>query len=361
MKNGIDEQYLDLIKDILENGVEKDTRNGKTLSVFGRTIRYKFKGEKIPLLTTKKMAWKSIISELCWFLKGRTDLRYLLENNCHIWTGDAYQIYKKDFESGKFEGESILNEKEFENKIISDNSFNQKYGNFGPIYGKQWRAWKQKDILEWGYKEGEVSIDQIANLINDLKTNPDSRRLMVNSWNQSEIPSMLLPPCHYGFQVYTRELSLNERGELFRKTYQNKSIDDFKPNGMEIQSMKHQLSIRYDNANIPKRAISLMFNMRSTDVGLGLGFNLASYGVLLMLIAKQVNMVPDELIYIGGDVHLYQNHIDPIQDQLEREPYELPTLKLSDKEIKDLSEYEVEDFILENYKSHPAIKLPLSN
>jgi thymidylate synthase len=349
MKKGIDEQYLDLIKDILENGVEKDTRNGKTLSVFGRTIRYKFEGEKIPLLTTKKMAWKSIIAELCWFLKGRTDLRYLLENNCHIWTGDAYQIYKKDFESGKFGGESILNEMEFENKIISDNSFNQKYGDFGPIYGKQWRAWKQKDILEWGYKEGEVSIDQIANLINDLKTNPDSRRLMVNSWNLEDLQEMVLPPCHYGFQVYTRELNLDERTRY--KKEKSGISRTFAP-------YTHQM---LDNLNVPTRAISLMFNMRSTDVGLGLGFNLASYGVLLMLIAKQVNMVPDELIYIGGDVHLYQNHIDPIQDQLEREPYELPTLKLSDKEIKDLSEYEVEDFILENYKSHPAIKLPLSN
>jgi thymidylate synthase len=368
MNNNLDKQYTDLLQDILDNGVKKETRNGGTISVFGRQIRHKM-SEGFPLLTSKKMPFKTIVTELLWFLRGDTNIKYLVDNDCHIWDGDAYKNYERRWETeGKFLSPPVnkFTKEELINEIKINPMVAKELGELGPIYGKQWRSWikytKGDYVMEeQGHIHYTDSIDQIQNLINDLKTNPDSRRLMVNSWNQSEIPSMLLPPCHYGFQVYTRELSLNERGELFRKTYQNKSIDDFKPNGMEIQSMKHQLSIRYDNANIPKRAISLMFNMRSTDVGLGLGFNLASYGVLLMLIAKQVNMVPDELIYIGGDVHLYQNHIDPIQDQLEREPYELPTLKLSDKEIKDLSDYEVEDFILENYKSHPAIKLPLSN
>jgi thymidylate synthase len=159
----------------------------------------------------------------------------------------------------------------------------------------------------------------------------------------------VLPPCHYGFQVYTRELSLSERTEYKKK--RDGIARTFAP-------YTHQM---LDVSNTPTRAISLMFNMRSTDVGLGLGFNLASYGLLLMMIAKQVNMVPDELIYNGGDVHLYLNHIEPIKEQITREPYELPTVKLSDRIVNDISEYTLDDIVLENYQSHPSIKMPLSN
>ena len=184
-------------------------------------------------------------------------------------------------------------------------------------------------------------IDQIANLINELKTNPDSRRLMVSAWNVGELDQMVLPPCHYGFQVYTRELSHQERVGL--TIFEEIKEEDLNELG------------------VPKRAISLMFNMRSTDVGLGLGFNLASYGLLLMMIAKQVNMIPDELIYNGGDVHLYLNHIEPIKEQLTRESYDLPMVKISDRVVSDISEYTLDDIVLENYKCHPAIKMPLSN
>lgn len=187
---------------------------------------------------------------------------------------------------------------------------------------------------------------------------------------------MVLPPCHYGFQVYTRELSLNERGELFRKTYPNKSVDDFKPNGMEIQSMTHQLDTRYTNANIPTRAISLMWNQRSVDTALGLPFNIASYAILLELLGKMVNMVPDQLIGNLGDVHLYSNHIEGAKEQILRDSFDLPTLKFSDVINTDIKKYininrinldmfisrlEPFDFILENYEAHPTIKFPLSN
>jgi thymidylate synthase len=183
---------------------------------------------------------------------------------------------------------------------------------------------------------------------------------------------MVLPPCHYGFQVYTRELSLNERCELFRKTYPNKSVDDFKPNGMEIQSMTHQLDTRYTNANIPTRAISLMWNQRSVDTFLGLPFNIASYGLLLEIIAREVNMVPDELIGNLGDVHLYSNHIDQAREQINREPFDLSVLNINDEfwNAAFLESVKIDNFckcLLEediqlcNYQSHPTIKAPLSN
>jgi thymidylate synthase len=380
--NKLDKQYQDLLQDILDNGVTKQDRTGTgTISVFGRQIRHKM-SEGFPLLTTKKMPFKTIVTELLWFLRGDTNIKYLVDNNCHIWDGDAYKSYENKYYKGEAFGYKKLNnleyspdlklsQEEFINKIKTDEEFAKKWGNLGKIYGAQWRSWRTYSTYQkiatyesgkglYTYKEDDV-IDQIANLINDLKTNPDSRRLMVNAWNVGELDQMVLPPCHYGFQVYTRELKLNERGDLFRKTYPNKSVDDFKPNGMEIQSLTHQLDTRYNNANIPTRAISLMWNQRSVDTGLGWSFNIASYSLLLIMLAKQVNMIPDEIICNLGDVHLYSNHIEPIKEQLGREPFPLPNVTLSDRIVNDISEYTLEDIRLKNYQSHPTIKLPLSN
>jgi thymidylate synthase len=193
---------------------------------------------------------------------------------------------------------------------------------------------------------------------------------MVNAWNVGELDQMVLPPCHYGFQVYTRELSLNERGEAFKKTYPDKSVSDFAPDGIEVQSLSHQLTTRYNNAKIPTRAISLMWNQRSCDLFLGIPFNIASYGLLLTILAKEVNMVPDQLIGNLGDTHIYLNHIEQAKEQIGREPFELPTLKhmKTDEFYKSLSEdhslfthLESTDFIVEDYQSHPTIKAPLSN
>ena len=245
-----------------------------------------------------------------------------------------------------------LTKEEFINKIKTDDEFAKKWGDLGPVYGKQWRDWGSKK--RYGDYEPPMygGIDQIQNLINDLKTNPDSRRLMVSAWNVGELEQMTLPPCHYGFQVYTRELSFEERLKLWDNKF-----------GFANEEQKNQFdpNVHLDTHGVPTRAISLMFNMRSTDVGLGLSFNLSSYGLLLMMIAKQVNMVPDELIYNGGDVHLYLNHIEPIKEQLTREPYELPTVKISDRVVSDISEYTLDNIVLENYQSHPSIKMPLSN
>ena len=257
---------------------------------------------------------------------------------------------------------------EFVEKIKKDKSFAKRFGNLGPVYGKQWRSWEkygyrgvQNGALDCGlismedYKK-EMYVDQIANLIRDLKTNPDSRRLMVSAWNVGELDQMTLPPCHYGFQVYTRELSAQERLDWVKTNLPNVEVNGF----VTDDEYSHKWVETLDD-NIPTRAISLMWNQRSVDTGLGLSFNIASYSLLLMMIAKQVNMVPDEVIGNLGDVHLYLNHIEPIKEQLTREPYSLPTVKISDRVVNDISEYTLDDIILENYQSHPTIKMPLSN
>jgi thymidylate synthase len=386
--NELDKQYTALLQDILDNGVEKkETRNGGTLSVFGRQIRHKM-SEGFPLLTTKKMPFKTIVTELLWFLRGDTNIKYLVDNNCHIWDGDAYKNYLKHTITGvengldrikghldnclvEFEGsyEHFTNpsfaygfrphtQEEFINKIKTDDEFAYKWGDLGPVYGAQWRSWhwrsepflpEEKDMIyttedkpvTWSR---EKYIDQIANLINDLKTNPDSRRLMVNAWNVGEIDQMVLPPCHYGFQVYTRELSWGERSDIYYKKYPVGTDD--------IKSDEY-----YDELHIPSRAISLMWNQRSVDTFLGLPFNIASYGLLLTMIADEVNMVPDELIGNLGDTHIYLNHIEQAKEQIGREPYDLPKVSVRDGIFCS----SINDVILENYQSHPSIKAPLSN
>ena len=350
----LDKQYQSLLQDILDNGVTKQTRNGETISVFGRQIRHKM-SKGFPLLTTKKMYWKGIVTELLWFLRGDTNIKYLVDNDCHIWDGDAWANYKKN----SHDEDDIWNKSTFINKIKTNDEFAKKWGELGPIYGKQWRKWETDDLDAPRYEHYTMTIDQIQNLINDLKTNPDSRRLMVNAWNVGELDQMVLPPCHYGFQVYTRELSYNEREQLALSYPHIKELCDV--NGPMTPK-------GWDDYNIPTRAISLMWNQRSVDTFLGLPFNIASYGLLLEIIAKEVNMVPDELIGNLGDVHLYSNHIEQAKEQIGREPFELSTLRmnpifLANLEHKglDVAVYGQADFQLENYQSHPAIKAPLSN
>ena len=358
--NSLDKQYQSLLQDILDNGVKKKDRTGTgTISVFGRTIRYKFKDGKFPLLTTKKMHWKSIVTELLWFLRGETSIEYLLENDCNIWTGDAYKNYLNNWKPVG-EGPIYINplsQEEFINKIKTDDGFAKKWGELGPIYGKQWRSWET--IKQGGYQlkngnEGvgtaKKHIDQIANLINELKTNPDSRRLLVSAWNPADLPNMVLPPCHYGFQVYTRELSDDERFRLYVKR-------DNPLYPLNVEDVDKYLTL----IGIPTRAISLMFNMRSCDTFLGLPFNIASYGLLLEIIAKEVNMIPDELIGNLGDTHLYSNHIEQAKEQISREPMRLPTLVMVTNPELTFDEYVYENFKLVNYQSHPSIKAPLSN
>jgi thymidylate synthase len=306
--NNIDRQYKELLEHILHFGINKKDRTGTgTKSVFGWQIRHNMK-EGFPLLTTKKMAFKTMVVELLWFLRGDTNIKFLQDNNCHIWDGD----YKKS---------------------------NKTNGDLGPIYGKQWRDWGGKDEVkltdekdENGYLKFSTThipgIDQIANLIEELKTNPDSRRLMVSAWNVSDLNQMSLPPCHYGFQLYTRP-----------STREEKIVDPGK-----------------------YHRISLMWNQRSVDTFLGLPFNIASYGLLLEMIAREVDMVPDELIGNLGDCHLYNNHIEQAKEQITRTPYELPEVLMRKAcSILGEREYTTEDITLINYEYHPTIKAPLSN
>jgi thymidylate synthase len=363
--NNLDKNYQELLKDILDNGVIKDDRTGTgTLSVFGRQIRHKM-SEGYPLLTTKKMAFKTMVTELLWFLRGDTNIKYLVDNGCHIWDGDAYKNYEKWFWDNvppKADTLGKLSQEEFINKIKTDDEFAKKWGELGPIYGKQWRRWSKfhPTMHENGYTlpAGQTNIDQIQNLINDLKTNPDSRRLMVNAWNVGEMDNMVLPPCHYGFQVYTREMTLEERLEWNHQNSDplNRSMDYFPEH--------------LDSMGVPKRKISLMWNQRSVDTFLGLPFNIASYGLLLEIIAKEVNMVPDELVGNLGDTHLYLNHITQAKEQIKRERYNLPKLEINrtlfefgkpDPNKLDLDYYSIHNFELLHYHSHPTIKAPLSN
>lgn len=326
----IDEQYQNLLGTLLEHGKDKKDRTGTgTKSIFGYTIRWDM-SQGFPLLTTKKMPMKTIATELKWFLKGDTNIKYLVENGCNIWNGDAYKNFLK--KSVPHDHQETM--EEFIEKIKTDDKFACEWGELGPIYGKQWRDWD------------ETGEDQIINLINDLKTNPDSRRLMVNAWNVGELDQMTLPPCHYGFQIYTKELSFHERWALYSDT-------PYDGNGL---GMINTLDFMDDN-EIPTRSISLMWNQRSVDTFLGLPFNIASYALLLKLIAHEVNMVPDQLIGNLGDVHLYKNHIEQAKEQIERDPIMLPELKVSEVDLVN-GEFVYE---LMGYESHKSIKAPLSN
>ena len=420
MSEKIEKQYLKLLKDILDNGNKKGDRTGTgTIYVFGRQIRHDM-SKGFPLLTTKKMYWKGIVTELLWFLRGDTNIKYLVDNDCHIWDGDAYKKYVDSHTiPGNPNGRTVSEQldsvipiehtrESFIEKIKTDDAFAKKWGDLGPIYGKQWRGWGKNGKLRMKDSEGNSfygeikQIDQIQNLIEQLKTNPNSRRLMVNAWNVGELDQMTLPPCHYGFQVYTRELTFEERTKLYNKTL-GKGFESKKwlPNEDFIES-------RLKTENIPNRAISLMWNQRSVDTFLGLPFNIASYALLLEIIAKEVNMVPDELIGNLGDCHLYNNHIEQAKEQLSeipwkerkemltdpsdirgfgdispftdkminywldlrkipysrRMPFPLPTLKYT-KSLNDVDgifkNLKVEQFEIENYQSHPTIKAPLNN
>jgi thymidylate synthase len=353
--NNLDARYQALLQDILDNGVTKSDRTGTgTISVFGRQIRHKM-SEGFPLLTTKKMAWKTMVTELLWFLRGDTNIKFLLDYNCNIWNGDAYKRYER---ANTWELQDTPPMNEFIKRIKEDDTFRKTWGELGPIYGKQWRQWGGlQDLTD---DDKPIYIDQIQNLIDDLKTNPDNRRLMVSAWNIGELDQMVLPPCHYGFQVYTRELSKFERSRH-----------------MGLPEGEHFLDDVLDKHNIPKRAISLMWNQRSVDTFLGLPFNIASYALLLEILAKEVNMVPDELIGNLGDVHLYSNHLEQAKMQILRKPYSLPKVNITERnwylhhKVKEhlgpktfsekILSYRPDCFELVGYESHSGIKAPLSN
>ena len=382
MENKVDIQYQTLLQKILDFGIEKKDRTGTgTKSIFGYNLRFTDIEHNFPILTTKKMPFKTIVTELLWFLRGDTNIQYLVQNDCNIWNGDAYKNYTKEVNElidGYMSGDVIgtqphidemfsnpddltpLTKEEFINKIKTDDGFAKTWGDLGPIYGKQWRSWELPNYsiehVEYGF-DNNLHVDQIQNLIKELKINPDSRRLMVSAWNVGELDQMVLPPCHYGFQVWTRELTYSERYKIWFNNNYETGMEYYEGNVPNFDDTYYEPT--------PTRAISLMWNQRSVDTFLGLPFNITSYALLLRIIAKEVNMKADELIANLGDTHLYSNHIEQAKEQISRDTFQLPRLKISEHvkraEGDCLPMYKLDDFTLENYQSHPIIKAPLSN
>lgn len=341
-------QYLALMQDILDNGVVKKDRTGVgTLSVFGRQLRFDLK-EGFPLVTTKKVHLKSIIHELLWFLNGDTNVKYLQENGVRIW-----------------------------------NEWANAEGELGPVYGKQWREWRDckvvechdvrrtQQLMQRGYKyignikeDGTTYLvyekphDQISKVIQQLREDPDSRRIIVSAWNVADLDDMALNPCHNYFQFYTTEMSLLERLDWYEVNEPEKFASAPLINHEDIDD-EERLHETLDRDGIPRRKLSCFYMMRSNDVALGKPFNIASYALLTHMVAQQVNMVPDELVYSGVDVHLYLNHLEQIKLQLTREPYPLPKLVIKRKP-ESIFDYKYEDFEVVGYQSHPHIAMPVA-
>lgn len=365
--NSVDKQYLDFLKHILQYGEEKVDRTGTgTLSIFDYSMTFNM-SEGFPLLTSKKVFTKGVIHELIWFLRGDTNIRYLVQNGVNIWNGDAYKNYLKKVtfdSSGKWckiipgvDGNNHpqpYSLQEFIDEIINNDEFAKKWGELGPVYGKQWRNWKGYEKVPSGWTHGAVSHfkderrgDQISNLIEDLKSNPDSRRLIVSAWNVGELDDMVLPPCHFGFQCYTSKMSLKERISWWCESI-----------GKSVHYASDATHEFLDERKVPQRRLSLKWFQRSCDVPLGIPFNIASYAILLHLLAKEANMVPHELKFNGGDCHIYLNQIEGVNEQIKRETFHLPKIKLHNKSIFDLK---YEDIEIVDYIPSPTIHFPLSN
>ena len=405
--NPTDKVYTELLQDILDNGVEKETRAGRVKSVFGRQLRFDLK-EGFPLLTTKKVFTKGIIHELLWFLQrpynshGSMNIEYLVKNGVHIWDDDAYRWFKntiaKEFKPKQYmvcldenddemihnvtrgkvnyeywiENETRIKDENWLQNITKEEfldltiqrvemwgSFMSKYrfGDLGPVYGTQWRHF------------GDTSRDQIQQIINTLKTNPNDRRMLCVAWNPDKLEDMALPPCHVMFQFYTRELSHRERMKIFNERYMKGEIpqkyhDWFKeyskntPKDMDVKMPSD--GSNFDIADIPKYGLSCMFNMRSNDYMCGTPFNWPQYALLTHIIANIVNMVPDELIYNVGDCHIYMNHMDGIKEQLSRNGSDISPKLIIHGKHTCVEDFKYEDFEIVDYNPDPPIKFPLN-
>ena len=395
--NNLDPQLKELYKKILAKKRPKTDRTGVgTKSIFGHQMRFDLR-DGFPLTTLRKMHIKSMIHEMLWFLEsyeeeydkfGNTNIRYLLDHDVTFWTEWPYQDYKKrmlnDFNRNpKRKRLNILNQKDFEKRIKSDDDFALKYGDLGPVYGKQWLDFggfdelvevkeeyketngQMKLVDSQGYKKIHISgLNQMNKIISDLIENPDSRRHLVTAWKPDEVDDMLLPPCHILYQCYTEILEMEERIEYCKKEYDSDDISIYMTKNqidnwevIERDPLK-QIKI-LDHFNVPERYIDLQLYMRSNDVYLGQGYNIAGYSILLKMIAQVVNMVPREFILTTGDTHLYTNSFDATEELLLRDEYDLPELKI-DKDVQNIKGFRFEDFELKNYKSHKNIKVDVA-
>lgn len=298
--------------------------------------------EGFPLLTTKKVFTKAIVHELLWFLKGDTNVKSLEQHSVSIWTSDAYREYCKHCTLINLQP---ISKEDFTIGLRSSSSMGW---DLGPVYGAQWRRWKSYDTHKGSPEEFDdvIYIDQIKEAMNKLINNPDDRRIMVSAWNVAEIDKMALPPCHYGFQLYSEELTNTERKEIYlNRLGFNREVGHLDPDFL-------------NENGIPTRRLSLIWDQRSCDTFLGIPFNIASYGILLHMFAQQANMVPDRLIGSLKNVHVYNNHIDQCKEQIAREPRELPKLVLN--KAKDIFSYSYEDIKIENYNPHDKISGAIS-
>lgn len=341
------QQYKDLIRTILSKGVKKADRTGTgTISIFGYQNRYQM-SDGFPLVTVKKTFTKGIIHELLWFLKGDTNIKYLVDNNVHIWDEWAYQRYLKYCQDNS--SLDKYSQLEFIEAIKQHTAFAAKFGDLGPIYGKQWVNWEHTTIDGGFLSLEQESINQIDWLVKRLKTNPEDRGLIISAWNVPELPQMALRPCHTMWQVIAEPLTDLERSSYYVAKF---GYDD------AWKRYGHNPDF-YNDTNTPKYKLHLQLYQRSADTMLGVPFNIASYAILLHMIAQCVNMVPGDFIHTFGDAHIYLNHVDAAKEILLKEPMKLPTLKLN-PEIKNIFDFKVEDIQIEGYTSHPAVKLQVA-
>ena len=355
--NNVDNQYLNLVNEIIEHGEVKDTRAGKTRSLFGKQLRFNLK-EGLPMLTTKKMFSKGVIHELLWFIKGDTNIKYLIDNGVHIWDDDAYRYFldirEKAYGPVNVESETVISKEEFLEGVkqqIRWEDIGYTWGDLNKVYGYQW--------TKWG------GHNQIEEVIETLKKNPDDRRMIISAWNVEDIPDMALPPCHFCCQFYTKKMTEEERWNYF-EAYMLKEDDEEGRYNLSVSRgenyLKGSLVAYLDRMNVPNRKLSCMWHQRSVDVLLGLPFNIMSYAVFTHMIAQCVNMDVDELIFDGGDVHVYENQIETyLSTQKLNHPklYALPALKLN-QQIKNINDFTYDDIKIDGYQSYSKINYPLN-
>jgi thymidylate synthase len=364
--NNTDKQYLNLVNLVLNEGEAKEDRTGVgTIGVFGHQMRFKM-SEGFPLLTLKKTHHPAIVHELLWFLNsmpeeyskfGNTNIKYLVDNNCHIWNEWAYERYTKHcstmeepdmdllVEETQESRLRVMTQNEFIQRIKDDNVFALFWGELGPIYGRQWTAWENID------NDQSVSwINQIDVAINKLKTFPEDRGIIVSAWNVSQLGQMALRPCHTMFQFYGVKMSLKEREEYYSKNFAVKMV-------CIINEDYHHRFL--DREGVPRYKLSLQLYQRSCDIGLGLPFNIASYALLLEMVAQVTGMVANEFIHTIGDAHIYSNHVEKLSWIKNREGFTLPKLHLN-KKIKNITDFRFEDIRIEGYQSEKGIILPVA-
>lgn len=352
--------YLKLLENIIENGVEKESGRENmpnTIGISKADISMDMK-DGFSLLTTKKMYWKGIVHELLWFLRGETNIKYLVDNNVNIWNGDAYRWYLKQAKDRGFESKyntidefiiavkntnyELKDGENVSNWIDGHWESQYKLGDLGKVYGYQWR--------------NQNGVDQIKDVINGLKTNPYSRYHIIDGWNKADFPEMALPPCHLLYQFIVRPLTLEERIRIYAG-YEGQTYEEFKDNWNSKKQWVDDLELM----SIPKFYLDLNMYQRSCDSFLGVPFNLASMSLFLMIIAKTTNMVAGIANWIGGDTHLYVNHLEEAKEQITREPYKLPNIKINKElsSLEDIMNLTIDDFELIDYKFHPTLKAEL--